>query len=193
MILDSPLIAHRAGGGILLSTGDQWHRNRKLLTKLFFFGRLKSYGPPMNKACESLIADLHQTHGQTVRWLRSLRHTFLPHLSSSPCSRRQVEPFGLLMQHTMRMICLLAFGGRIDADRAFHLYEELSKRFQNEYMLAYIFFGPMVNYLTFLPPVYRINSVTRGAARGDFSLLFLSSLLLLLPPEKKTYNKSPGQ
>ncbi len=64
-----PLKIHsycRAGGGILLSEGETWHRNRKLLTKLFFFGQLKSYLPRMDSITHILIDKLHATNGQPV-------------------------------------------------------------------------------------------------------------------------------
>jgi hypothetical protein len=73
----------------------------------------------------------------------------------------------------MRMICMLAFGGRIDADKAFHLFEKLSHRFQTEYMPFYVFFGTLLEKLTFFPPVYRLKSIVHSVLRWFRDLLLL--------------------
>ncbi len=124
----------RAGNGILLSTGAQWHRNRKLLTKLFFFQKLQHYLPRMNDLTEQMVAEL-----------RTEKDAGQPR-----------EPFPVLMHHTMRMICLLAFGGRVDAEKALQLYETLSQRFQHEYILTHMALGDtLLSWLWWFPLVSR--------------------------------------
>ena len=53
------------GDGILCSSGDKWHRNRKLLTPAFHFDALKGYVPVVNESALKLIDKLEKLSTNT--------------------------------------------------------------------------------------------------------------------------------
>ena len=53
------------GEGLIVSTGDKWHRNRKLLTPAFHFDVLKEYGPIVNECALKFVNKLDKASAQT--------------------------------------------------------------------------------------------------------------------------------
>ena len=53
------------GEGLVLSSGDKWRRNRKLLTPTFHFDVLKEYGPIFNECAQKFVNKLDKLSAKT--------------------------------------------------------------------------------------------------------------------------------
>ncbi|XP_061719893.1 cytochrome P450 4C1-like [Cydia pomonella] len=82
------------GTGLLLSTGNKWHRRRKLLTPTFHFNILKNFAVVMEERSRSFVRQLRETKGS------------------------EVEVASLIKDFTLYTICETAMGISLDLDKS---------------------------------------------------------------------------
>ncbi|CAH2242602.1 jg2447 [Pararge aegeria aegeria] len=84
------------GTGLLISTGNKWHRRRKILTPAFHFDILKSFLKVFEEQSQSLVEALRQLNKEGTEVL-------------------DVIPF--ISDHMLYTICETAMGIKLDADK----------------------------------------------------------------------------
>ncbi|KAG6452048.1 hypothetical protein O3G_MSEX007459 [Manduca sexta] len=82
------------GTGLLLSSGNKWHKRRKILTPTFHFNILKSFYVVMEEKSRNLVEVLRQTQG------------------------RDVDLLPVLSDFTLYTICETAMGTQLDMDKS---------------------------------------------------------------------------
>eukprot|EP01100_Stratorugosa_tubuloviscum_P006375 TRINITY_DN275_c0_g2_i1.p1 TRINITY_DN275_c0_g2~~TRINITY_DN275_c0_g2_i1.p1 ORF type:complete len:513 (-),score=225.51 TRINITY_DN275_c0_g2_i1:104-1642(-) len=111
------------GKGLVISNGELWKRERKVLTPLFHFGRLKNYVPIILQHSLSTVQRLRENNSQPFK--------FVP----------------LMNDFTLNVIIDVAFGGDFDANWMYHTWESLLKNL-SYFSIWQILIGPkLVNYL----------------------------------------------
>jgi len=77
LTINAPLVPILGKDGLVLSKGQVWHTDRKLLSKAFTFNALCRYIKVFNKCSKRLVSDLHMRFSSPEEYnqLNTLLHT----------------------------------------------------------------------------------------------------------------------
>lgn len=130
------------GEGLVITEGARWRRDRRLLTPIFHFERLRAMIDRTVWHAQNLVKQLEQ------RWsdARIGSGTITAALASSPPESIVVNVTEEVTQFTMAVMIDLGFGGDFDAKWMAAQWSLLLHAFSN-YMLGSMIFGRVWKYL----------------------------------------------
>eukprot|EP00005_Dracoamoeba_jomungandri_P003258 CAMPEP_0174252620 /NCGR_PEP_ID=MMETSP0439-20130205/2013_1 /TAXON_ID=0 /ORGANISM="Stereomyxa ramosa, Strain Chinc5" /LENGTH=451 /DNA_ID=CAMNT_0015333183 /DNA_START=311 /DNA_END=1666 /DNA_ORIENTATION=+ len=119
------------GEGLVTSEGKLWKRQRRLITPIFHFQKLKAMVPIINS--------------NTIKWIEEIKRA---NEGKGLIKAKIFEPFSNL---TLHIIVDAAFGGDMNADDLVPIWKKMTGAF-NFYFLGLMLWGAFINDLLFFLP-----------------------------------------